>query len=237
MNIASVSWADHLTFGEGDGRLDTPGKVERRIHAWRDERGAGALHWRVLRTRIPGRFAAAPGYRHPSQAAASALAWDDFTRVPALAHAAGLEAWAYVSVFDEGWPLPPPRVRARSFHNAMHGQHVAWQSDLTRLHPEWVTVDRAGRVRQQGVVSLAYPEARRAFIDRWTQLIAGTAFDGLFLCLRSQSRPAEDADQFGFNAPARADFKARHGVDVAREAFDAQSWRDLLGGYLTMLLV
>src|SRR5687767_13803714 len=99
MNIASVSCGDHLTFGEGDGRLDTPERLERRMHAWREELGAGALHWRVLRTRIRGQFFAARGYRHPSQAAARAVSWDDFSEVPKRAHAAGLEAWLYVSLF------------------------------------------------------------------------------------------------------------------------------------------
>lgn len=235
MHIVSVSWADHLAFGDGDGRLETPEAVTRRVRAWRDELGAGALHWRALRARIPGRFAAARGYRHPSLTAARALTWDDLSRVPAIAHDAGLEAWLYVSVFDEGWPLAPARVRARSYHNAMHGQHVAWRSELTRAHPEWLVVDRTGR-RQDGVVSLSYPEARRAFIDRWLGLVEGTGFDGVFVCLRSQSRPADDGDQFGYNDPARRDFQARHGVDPAREAFDRAAWRDLLGEYLTALI-
>src|ERR1044072_2426307 len=157
MNIVSVSWADHLTFGEGDGRLDTPDKGARRMRVWRDELGAGALHWRVLRARIPGTFHAAPGYEHPSLAAARSLAWDDFAQVPALAHDAGLQAWMYVPLFDEGWPLAPPDERERSHHNAMHGQHVAWQSELTREHPEWLVVDRDGPTRQPGGVSLAAP--------------------------------------------------------------------------------
>ena len=236
MNIVSVSWGDHLSFGEGDGTLDTPDKVARRLCVWRDELGAAALHWRMLRTRIAGTFSAAPGYRHPSETAARALAWDDFVEVPALAHRAGLSAWLYVTVFDEGWPLAPDDVRASSYHNAMHGQHVAWQSELTRTHPEWITVDRAGLERQWGVVSLSYAAARRAFIDRWCALLAGTRFDGLFVCLRSQSRPADTADQFGFNEPARTDFASRYGIDVAREPFDVRAWRDLLGSYLTMLL-
>ena len=236
MNIVSVYWTDHLSFGEGDGRLDTPEAVGRRMQAWREELGAGALHWRVARSRIPGRFFAARGCRHPSQTAAREQTWDDVTRVPALAHAAGLQAWLYVSLFDEGWPLAPPRVRAVSYHNAMHGRHVAWQSDLTRLHPDWVTVDRRGRRRQWGVVSLAYAEARRAFVERWASLIGPTRFDGLFVCLRSQSRPADHADQFGFNEPVRADFLRRHGVDIRRDDFDVHAWRDLLGGYLTTLL-
>ena len=109
----------------------------------------------------------------------------------------------------------PSHVRRVSYHNEMHGQHVAWQSILTRDHPQWLVTDRAGRERQEGVVSLAYPEARRAFIERWTSLIAPTEFDGLFVCLRSQSRPADTADQFGFNEPARRDFRERYGVDVS----------------------
>src|SRR5690242_7271307 len=74
MNIVSVSWADHLTFGEGEGRLDTAGKAARRMRAWRDEVRASALHGRELRTRIPGRVHAARGYPHPPLMAARALA-------------------------------------------------------------------------------------------------------------------------------------------------------------------
>jgi hypothetical protein len=237
MNIVSVSWADHLVFGDADGRLDAPDKLARRIRVWRNELGAGALHWRVLRTRIPGRFHAARGYRHPSLTASRSITWDDFEQVPALAHDAGLEAWLYVSLFDEGWPLASSRQRARSHHNAMHGQHVAWQSELTRTHPGWLVVDRAGRMHQHGVVSLAYPEARRRLIERWITLIAPTRFDGLFVCFRSQSRPADHADQFGFNEPVRSDFQTRHGADILRDDFDRQAWRDLLGEYITTLLV
>jgi hypothetical protein len=236
MNVASVCWTDHLVFGEHDGRLDTPEKVARRMRAWRDELGAGALHWRALRARIPGRFFAARGYRHPSFTAARTLAWDDLADVPDLAHDAGLQAWLYVSLFDEGWPLASPRVRTSSYHNAMHGRYVAWQSELTRMHPEWLAVDRGGRRRQWGVVCCAYPEARRAFVERWMALIGPTRFDGLFICRRSQSRPADHADQFGYNEPVRAEFGLRYGVDILRDDFDRQAWRDLSGEYLTALL-
>ena len=242
MNIASVSWADHLTFGEGDGRLATPDALGRRLRVWRDELGAGALHWRMLRTRIAGRFHAAPGYAHPSETVARRMTWNDLAIVPAAAHAHGMQAWLYVSLFDEGWALAPASERATSHHNAMHGQHVSWQSELTRTHPEWLVVDRDGVTRQPGVVSLAYPEARKAFIDRWLTALAGTAFDGLFICLRSQSRPADHADQFGFNEPAVADFVARDTSHVELTShFTLHTshlplWRDHLGAYLTLLL-
>jgi hypothetical protein len=236
MNIVSVSWGDHLTFGEGDGRLETPDALARRMQAWRSELDAGAMHWRVLRTRIPGRFEAAAGYRHPSQAAAERLTWNEMEIVPRLARDAHIEPWLYVSVFDEGFPLAPETERSASYHNAMHGQHVAWQSELTRRHPEWVVVDRSGHTSQWGVVCLGYPEARRAFVERWMGLLDGTDFAGLFVCLRSQSRPAQHADEFGFNEPVRADYRARFGGDILTADFDVQAWRDLRGSYLTALL-
>jgi hypothetical protein len=190
----------------------------------------------MLRSRIPGTYSAAPGYRHPSETAARRLAWDDFDVVPAMAREAGVSPWLYVTLWDEGWPLAPDEVRRVSYHNEMHGQHVAWQSDLTRDHPEWLAVDREGRQRQEGVVSLSYPEARRAFVHRWMHLIEPTKFDGLFVCLRSQSRPADTADQFGFNEPARQDFLERYGVEVTTKPFHMQAWRELLGSYLTALV-
>jgi hypothetical protein len=86
-------------------------------------------------------------------------------------------------------------------------------------------------------VSCAYPRARRAFIERWLAWLAPTRFDGLFVCLRSQARPADHADQFGYNAPVRRTFRERYGVDPARREFDRQAWRDLCGEHLTTLLV
>ena len=50
-NIAAVSSGDHLLCGVGDGRLA----------GWRDELGAGLMHWRALKTRLPGRCATADG--------------------------------------------------------------------------------------------------------------------------------------------------------------------------------
>lgn len=235
-NIASVSWPDHLTFGEGDGRLATPAALRRRILRWRDELGVGCLHWRHFRGRIPGRFHAGRGRQHPTVTAASGIDWNDLAVVPEIAHQAGLRAYLYVWIFDEGWPLARPAVRERSFHNRMHGQHVSWQSAFTQDHPEYVVADRARRRRQWGVPCLAYPEVRRELVGRFDGLLSQGDFDGLFVCLRSQSRPADHADQFGFNRPARDEFRCRTGRDVWREDFDVQAWREHLGGYLTRFL-
>ena len=43
-NIVSVSWSDHLVFGEGDGRLNSIDALRRRMQSWREELGAGIAH-------------------------------------------------------------------------------------------------------------------------------------------------------------------------------------------------
>jgi len=235
-NIISVSWGDHLTFGEGDGRLAHPDALRRRMERWQIELNAATVQWRVTRTHIKGHYYAARGRRHSLRDQDRNLGWDFFQVVPRLAQSFGMKAYLYVSLFDEGWPLPPKKNREVSYHNAMHFQHISWQSKFSRENPEYAIVDRSGQRRQWGVLCLAYPEVRSHFCSRFMNLLQNTEFDGLFVCLRSQSRPANFADQFGFNEPVRQDYLARYGRDICTEDFDLQAWRDLLGEYLTTFL-
>jgi len=234
-NIVSVSWGDHLTFGEGDGRLATLGALQRRMELWRGELGAAILHWRIIRAYIKGHYYAAKGYKHPFRDQDRGLGWSFFEFVPQFAHRMGMKAYLYVSLFDEGWPLASKRVRQFSYHSDKH-HHVSWQTAFSRDHPEYAMVDRSGQRRQWGVLCLAYPEVRSHFCNRFVNLLQNTEFDGLFVCLRSQSRPADFADQFGFNESVRQDYLSRYGRDICTEDFDLQAWRDLLGEYLTEFL-
>lgn len=235
-NIVSVSWGDHLVFGEGDGRLANPVALRRRMKHWREDLNVAKVHWRHLRTRLKGYFYAARGRKHPGLTCARSIDWDDFEVAPQVAHETGLKAYLYVSLFDEGWALAPKKIREISYHNAMHGQHVSWQSSFSREHPEYHVVDRNGQNRQWGVLCLAYPEVRSHFCKRFLRLLKGYKFDGLFVCLRSQSRPADFADQYGFNKAVQRDFLTRYGRDIWKEDFNLQAWRDLLGEYLTRFL-
>ena len=236
-NIISVSWSDHLIFGEGDGRLNTIDALQRKMKCWRDELGAGIIHWRCTRDRIKGRYYAGRGCRHFFQSKKPRIDWDDFQAVPACARENGLKVFLYVSVFDEGWPLADRKSREKSYHNKMHCQHVSWQSDFSRKNPEYLMVDRSLRRRQWGVLCLAYPQVRKRLIDRYRRLLLSGDFDGLFVCLRSQSKPAAFADQFGYNEPIRRDCLDRYNIDIRRKDFDRKPWREQLGEYLTRFLI
>jgi hypothetical protein len=235
-NIVSVSWGDHLVFGDGDGRLHTIATLGQRMQKWRDRLNAGSIHWRCTRDRIRGRYYAAKSYQHFFRAGKSEIDWDDFKVVPELAHRLGMQVFLYVSLFDEGWPLLSKKSRKVSFHNRMHCQHVSWQSDFSRQHPRYAVADRTLRNHQWGVLCLGYPEVRKHLIHRYMRLLRKRKFDGLFVCLRSQSRPADYADQYGFNDPIHQEYLKRYGSDIRNEDFDLQIWRDLLGEYLTHFL-
>jgi hypothetical protein len=235
--IASVSWPDHLVFGKDDGKLDTVEAVQRRFSLWREAFGVETVHWREVRTRrdLSHYYASADNPRAQEQKIRS-IDWDDFEVVPQVAHDLGMKAQLYVSVLDDGRGLPTEEERAVSFHNDMHGQHVTWQTDWSRDHPAYATVDRAGVTRQWGVLCYGYEEVRRHMADRVEGLVADSGFDGVFLCLRSQARPADHGDQYGFNAPVQADMLALTGKDILQEDFDLPEWRRLNGSYLSRFL-
>jgi hypothetical protein len=204
---------------------------------WREALCAGIVHWRCTRNRIRGRFYEGRGHQHFFKSRRPHIDWDDFEVVPKLAHNTGLKAYLYVSLFDEGWPLLPKKIRETSYHNAMHCQHVSWQSRFSRKHPEYTVADRKQKERQWGVLCLAYPEVRQHLIGRYERLLMQGDFDGLFVCLRSQSKPAAFADQFGFNDPIRNEYLDKYGVDIWVEDFNLGNWRNLLGEYLTRFFI
>jgi len=235
--VASASWPDHLVFGEEDGRLDTLDALERRFAAWREVFGTEIVHWREVRTRRDlSHYYASTDNPRTQEKKIHSIEWDDLEVVPQVAHSLGMKAQLYVSVLDDGRGLPTEEERRVSYHNDMHGQHVSWQTDWSREHPEYAAVDRSGALRQGGVFCYGYEAVRSHMADRIETLVGDHDFDGVFLCTRSQCRPAEHADQFGFNEPIRADMLAKTNKDILKEDFDLAAWRRLNGSYFTEFL-
>ncbi|MEE2884737.1 MAG: family 10 glycosylhydrolase [Chloroflexota bacterium] len=236
-NIMSVSWTDHLLQGKGDGQLKTVEALKRRMQTWQGELGIDTIYWRQLLTKREGIFSSAPGSdQSDALKTKCSVDWDDFAIVPELAHELGMSVYLYVSVFDDGRPLPPKEERETSYHNRGHGQHLTWQSSFTINHPEYLVVNRKGDKKQWGVLSLSYPEVRNHLCERFQELLVGYDFDGLFICLRSQSKPPDFADEFGYNEPIRDEYCKRYGKDILVENFDNNLWYDLQGEYLSTFI-
>ena len=230
-NIVSVSWGDHLAFGDDEGRLDTPEKLSRGIADWQQEFGASKILWRDQRIHRSHylRFEAPGTEPRPTWD----VPMDEFQVLIEEAHAQNAKVYLYIDMFDEGWPLAPPEVRAVSYHNRFHAKVIATQSRFTIENPEFLAVDRSGKNHQHGIMCYAYPEVRDYRLALYQEVLADYDFDGLFICTRSQSRPADHADQFGFNTPIVEEYQRRHGVNILEQDFDLDEWRKLRGEYLT----
>ena len=231
-NMVSVSWGDHLDFGDEAGRLDTPEKLGRGIAAWQDQFEAGTILWRDERLHRQ-HYEVFQGSGPIPDSRQTAPIMDEFQALIEQAHPRGVQVYLYVDMFDEGWPLAPPEVRAVSHHNPYHGQEIASQSRFTLNHPEYLLVDRSGEQRHYGIMCYAYPEVRTYRLNLYREVLADYDFDGLFICTRSQSRPAAHADQFGFNPPIVEAYQRRYGLNILEEDFDLEAWRKLQGDYIT----
>lgn len=121
-NVISVSWGDHLVFGEGVGRLATPDDLARRMDVWRNELGAGSMHWRENGSYEDlGSLAVARGHRTRIEDA-NRVDWDELGVASRTARNAGISPWLYVTPLSEGWPLAPHKVRQVSHHNPWRGR-------------------------------------------------------------------------------------------------------------------
>ena len=109
-------------------------------------------------------------------------------------------------------------------------------------HPEYCWTSRDGRHHYKGVPSLAVPEAAQRLLDQIGEAAAYDA-DGVYLCTRTHSKRPEwygytdtAPDGFGYEAPIRAEYQSRHGIDIGTDEFDHDAWHRLKGEYLTRFL-
>ena len=236
-NIMSVGVADSLGWGEADGCWDSADKIMRAVGRWKESYGAGKVYWRGTHRfwQRYGRIQYSPSARRArwhDKGLCLAPELDDFETIVSSAHAQGLSVYLYLTLFDEGWPLGPEGLC--SF--GPMGADYASQSVFTLEHPEYLEVDRSQSRLHYGVLCYAYPEARTYRLRVLDSLLGDYDFDGLFLCTRSQSEPANHGDQYGFNAPVVDEFERRYGIDILKQDFPQEEWRRLRGEHLTQLL-
>lgn len=228
-NALNVSWGDQIIVGEGIGKLDTPEKIARCIDIWQEAGEVGKLYWRVsayvLRDYMQPRRESFPRYFEETERIFGEM--DPLAETIKAAQGRDVEVFGYLTLFDEG---SPPSV--------LYGGSTpfAWQSRFTIEHPEYLVCDRAGDKRQYGVMEYACPEVRKYKLDQILWFVDKYDLDGMYICTRTHSQPAEHADQFGFSEPVAQAYRERYGVDIRQAEFDLEKWRRLRGEFLTGFL-
>lgn len=227
-NGVNVSWGDHIMIYEKTARLDTPEKIRTAMGLWKKHLGAGHIFWRVSGITLERDYVRyAKSISRYWQVTRRIFSEFDPVKVAVeAAHAKGLKIYAYLCIFDEGCP---PTVLYG------HSTPFPWQSKFTIAHPEYLATDRTRTKRHWGVLEYGYAEARRYKVAQLKWFIDKYDFDGLYVCTRSHSPPAERADRYGFNEPVVQAYQQRHGIDILKEDFDLEQWRRLRGENLTQL--
>jgi len=225
-NLMVVSWGDAIVVGEGWRKLNRLEHVEPFVQECL-RFGIRKVLMRCSGEIITTFHEMRMHEDHWYLSALKAVEGDIHAEMIRQCHAVGIKVYAYSTIFDEGSPT-----------SILYGGNAPffWQSRFTIEHPEYLMESRDGTARQWGVPCFAYPEVRRYMVSTFEHLMRKWPFDGIYICTRTHSKPAEFADQFGYNQPIADEFQRRYGVDIRTEAFDRSRWWDLQGEYLTELL-
>lgn len=138
----------------------------------------------------------------------------------------GMEVWGVASLFDHG---------AQAYVEYPNkGMGPFPTENFIRIeHPEWIPVDRAGITRMPGPICFAYPEARKALVDMYVELVRDKGYTGLSFHTYVENQGPRFDDEFGFNEPIVEEYRKRYGVDIRAEPYDKQKLAELRGEYLT----
>lgn len=225
-NAMNVSWGDAIVVNQGWQALNKPAHVAPFVAECR-RLGVKKVFLRADHEFIMQFCERRMADDHWYMKALRAVEGDMLAALIRGCHDAGMKVYAYQSIYDLGSPTSVLYAGSTPFF---------WQSKFTIEHPEQLMESRDGRKRQWGVLCYAYPEARKYMISIFQHALGKWDFDGVYVCTRSHSYPAEFADQFGYNQPIADEYKRRHGVDIRTQEFSRPQWWHLQGEYLTQLL-
>ena len=146
------------------------------------------------------------------------------------AHARGLEVWGVAALLDHGGAA---HVGTGKGYGPM-----AVELRERVEHPEWVPIDRYGIRRMSGPLCLAYPAARRALVELFTEIATASGYDGILFHTYAEQFHARFDDEFGFNEPIVKAYEKRFGVNVFAndQPYDVHAMAHLRGEYLTALV-
>ncbi|MDD4153302.1 MAG: family 10 glycosylhydrolase [bacterium] len=226
--VIYVSWGDNILLSKGDAQLDTLDKIDRQMRFWKEDCAADIVLWRVSSRIIKDYYVTRPAssMAYYKKVAEIEAVFDPIKAAVKAAHKYKLRIYAYTTINDWGAP-----------ESILHGGNTPfpWQSRFTIEHPQYQVIDRSQKEYQYGVLEYAYPEARQYIVRQISKMVREYKYDGVYLCTRTHSRPAEQADKYGFNKPVVEEYMKRYGVDILKHDFDLEKWRKLRGEYFVQL--
>ena len=133
-------------------------------------------------------------------------------------HALGMKVIIWLDLFDDGYP---------GFHSKFIDEHP---------HCQWTARD--GKTYFEGLISYAWPEARRFRVAQAKELLDLGA-DGIHCSTSAHCRHLPNLrqnDAYGFEKPVVDAFRKRHGVDIrTAETFDKEAWHAIKGEFMNQL--
>lgn len=142
------------------------------------------------------------------------------------AHRRGMKIWLTYGLFDNGSQADAGYV----------GFPYAVEDKLRVEHPDWAPANRWGTWRQGGPIEFAYPEARQAMADYLTKYVVEGKYDGISFLTYAENFSQRYEDEFGYSAPIVEEFQKKYGVDIRRDEFDRDAWRQMRGSHVTQFL-
>ena len=244
-NLLSLSLGDLYAVARGDGRVDSPERIENAIGLWSKLYGCDMVLWRVDTVHLDYFDLCKVGYiaKHRKHLEEMVKKFNHHAAGREAAHKRGMKFLLNLSFNDGGWPQIVDGCKVM----------YAYQDKTLIAHPEYQEVDKRG-VYHYGYLDLSNPAARKHMVERIAKYVKELKADGLYLNSRTHTglysmdknykNGPHHADRFGFGKNAVAEYKKRYGIDVltdprfdytakefAPKSVEMENWRKLRGEY------
>jgi len=145
----------------------------------------------------------------------------------------GIEFWGIFPVLDSsGGP---------SSAQALQGRGAFYVIDkLRQVHPDFAARDRAGIMSIPGPMEFAYPQVRKEFVRRFSELFGPTGayrfYDGLQFYTYVENFCSRFHNEYIYSAAVDKEYRKRFGVDPKSGKVDVNKYNGIRGEYFTQLL-
>ncbi|MFC1718240.1 hypothetical protein ACFL6S_31580 [Candidatus Poribacteria bacterium] len=87
-----------------------------------------------------------------------------------------------------------------------------------------------------GAMHPAYPEVRKFWMNEIINRCVKVGMDGIDIRIDNHSSWTSEGEMYGFNEPVVSEYKKRYGVDILKEPYDLQNFKQINGEFLTLFL-